>query len=188
MLNLNAHLKATRVLTTSLAFLLSACASLKTPTRNNLTSLKTPGLIGSYPTIVPAEDKKSLSAGYLPWNYFKHKKDIDSNEVKQASHFTLELTDKKNVTVTLYNGSAILKKRVIKGGLKGGYFRLKHRFTLSGVPLIFWKTTSEKTQFGIGSNQELFIDFAETRNGGFLFFMAGTPDQTTSITIPQYRP
>lgn len=170
------------------SILLSSCSSLKTPQRTNLVSLKAPRIIGQYPVIIHKENYLNRPSNIVVWNHFIKHANADSLEVKQATHFQLELIDRKNITATLFKGDHVLITRDVKGKIKNGYFRLKHRLKITGIPPLLWGLSSEKTQLGIGNNQELYIDSSSTRNGGFLFFLAGTPDITMSDTIQPYNP
>ncbi|GAA4314601.1 hypothetical protein GCM10023149_10810 [Mucilaginibacter gynuensis] len=152
-----------------------------------MVDLKAPRILGSYPVVTHQENALNRPSNNVIWNYFLKEPDIDSTEVKQATHFTLEMADPKNVKASLYNGEHLLKTRLVKGKLKNGYFRLKHRLKWQGIPIIYWGLSSEKIQFGIGSEQQLYIDQSSTRNGGILIIISGTPDVIVSSTILPYK-
>jgi len=180
-----------QVVTITLACLsFCSCVSLKTPKRADLVPLNAPRLIGSYPTKVAMEyvnNKDTLKNDRIIWYHFKDDEGKDSVELKEATHFEIRLIDNKHVQSVLYNGDRVLKTSVAKGRLRKGYFRFKGSVSLSGIPPFCWAMESNKSQFGLGKNGQLFIDAADETDGGILIIMAGTPGFTYSVTVPVYR-
>jgi hypothetical protein len=171
--------------------LFSSCVNLKTPKRADLVPLEAPMLVGKYPvktnrTIQITSTKDTLIPTVL-WYYFKNSSLTDSLEVAQATHIELRLTDKKHAAATLYNGSIPLKTKINDGRLRKGYFRMKHELSFSGIPPFYWSMSSAKIQFGIGKENQLYIDAADETNGSILIMVAGTPGTTRSLTIPAYK-
>lgn len=174
-----------------LAGILVSCASIKTPKQSNLVPLQAPMVIGSYPVSINRTIKsKSLKDTIIPtsvWNYFKSSEGKDSLELTRATHIELHLPDEKHITATLYSRTTPLKTEKINGRLQNGYFRIKHNFSMKGIPPLYWKATSSKKQLGIGTEGELYIDSVNETNGMILFMAAGTPGSTRSITVPKYE-
>lgn len=184
-------LKIRPVFAVLLGLFCSSCVSLKTPDRADLVPLQAPMAIGNYPVSIPRTiTSKSGKDTIIPtviWYFFNNSDDPVTSELAQATHLGLNLTDKKHLTATLYNGAIPLKTSVLKGRLKHGYFRMKHDLSLSGVPPFYWSMTSAKKQIGIGKEKQLFIDHANETNGSILIMVAGTPGFTTSHTVPVYE-
>ena len=164
-----------------------ACVSLKTPKRANLVALKAPMLIGRYPVsyskYLRSKFHKDTVMPVMIWYFFKDSPGKDSAELAQASHMELNLTDKKHMISKLYNGNILLKTETIKGHLRRGYFRKKHDLSFTGVPPFYWSMTSIKKQFGLGTDNQLFIDAADETSGSVLIFGASSGGCTTSHTI-----
>ena len=171
--------------------LFGACVSLKTPKRPDLVPLSANGTIGSYPvrfnrTLTGPSGKDTVVSRSL-WSYFKSYPGSDSVELAKATHITLSLTDSHHATAVLHQKEIPLKTAVVIGRIKKGYFRRKHHLTMSGVPPFYWAMSSDKMQFGIGNQGQLYIDQADETNGSILIIAAGTPGFTTSLTIPSYN-
>jgi len=173
------------------AGLLVSCASLKTPKRADLVSLQAPMKIGKYPVRFNRTSKGRLQedtvVSTLVWYYFKNSKGKDSLELAKATHIELELPDEKHITATLYRGGTALKTDTIEGGLKKGYFRARHDFSMRGVPPFYWSASSSKMQFGFGRKGQLYIDSVDETNGSILIMVAGSPGFTRSLTVPAYE-
>lgn len=174
-----------------IAGMLVSCASIKTPKRSDLVPLQAPMAIGNYPVSINRTIKsQSLKDTLIPtniWHYFKNSEGKDSLNLAKATHIELHLPDETHITATLYSGTNPLKTEKINGRLQNGYFRIKHNFSMKGIPPLYWKTTSSKMQLGVGSEGELYIDSVDETNGMFLFMAAGTPGATRSITVPKYE-
>jgi len=169
------------------AMFMCACVSLKTPKRTNQVALKAPMFIGRYPLnysrYLSSRFHKDTVMPVMIWYIFKDSPGKDSVELAQASHMELNLTDKKHMTSKLYNGNILLKTEIIKGHLRKGYFRKKHDLSFTGVPPFYWSMTSIKKQFGLGTDNQLFIDAADETSGSVLIFGASSGGCTTSHTI-----
>ena len=187
------RLNSTIQITLSTCFsilLLGSCVSLKTPKRSDLVKLKAPSLIGRYPVKVDRTVRinsiKDTVISRPIWYFFKSSEAADTAELAKATHIELILTDQTHVTSKLYQDETLLKSEVIKGKIKNGYFRKKHDLSIAGVPPFYWSMTSNKIQFGLGKNGQLYIDQANETNGSILIIMAGTPGFTTSYTVLPY--
>jgi len=174
----------------TIALFASSCVSLKTPKRSDLVDLKSAKFIGKYPIKVNRTFKtnaqKDTVISMPIWYFFKNSDGIDSAELAKATHMELTLTDNTHVTSGLYKDDVLLKTEVIKGRIKNGYFRKKHSLSFSGIPPFYWSMSSNKMQFGLGKQGQLYIDQADETNGSILIIMAGTPGFTTSLTVPPY--
>ncbi|TDO20829.1 hypothetical protein [Pedobacter duraquae] len=170
--------------------LLGSCVSLKTPKRSDLVALKAPSLIGRYPVKVDrtirVNSTKDTVISTPIWYFLKNSEGADTAELAKATHVELTLADKTHVTSKLYQDKTLLKSEVIKGKLKNGYFRKKHDLSITGVPPFYWSMNSNKIQFGLGKNGQLYIDQADETNGSILIIMAGTPGFTSSYTVLPY--
>ncbi|TDQ06216.1 hypothetical protein [Pedobacter metabolipauper] len=170
--------------------LFGSCVSLKTPKRDDLVRLKTPQLIGKYATWSSDQFKTHLGKDtIIPvdlWRLLGTSSETDSVTRKQATHMELRLTDKNHVTAILYKGDVALKKEVIKGRVRRGYFRKKTEADLMGVPPFYWSLSSQKVQFGIGKEQQLFVDAAAETGGSILIIGASSGGFTRSYTVPLY--
>ncbi|RZM23881.1 MAG: hypothetical protein EOO88_24715 [Pedobacter sp.] len=171
--------------------LFASCVSLKTPKRTDLETWTSPMLIGKYPVrinqIAKSGSARDTVFPITIWYMFKNSEGRDSAELAQATHMELRLVDKKHVSSTLFNGEKALKTDIINGHLKNGYFRKKHNLSLSGIPPFYWALSSNKMQFALGKEKQLYIDQADETNGSILIIMAGTPGFTRSYTVLPYK-
>lgn len=171
-------------------FLMGSCVSLKTPVRADRVMLTAPRKLGKFPVTIERvieDNGKTLMRSTVIWHHFKNNADPDSLELKLATHILLELIDDKQLSAELYQNDSLLKKNVLKGKLKHGYFKRKSSLNFMGVPPIYWSVTSSKMQFGMGPANELLVNNASETNGGLLIMMAGTSGLTHSLTIPSLK-
>jgi len=172
-----------------LSVVMTSCVSIKTPSRPDLVPVQAPVKIGNYPVrierSVNLNDKETIVTTVI-WHYFNNADSKDTALLGQATHIELQLLDNKSLRATLHQNDVVLREVTLKGKLKNGYFRTKHDFKLKGIPPFYWTTTSSKTQFGLGSEGQLYIDTAGETNGSILIIMAGTPGFTQSITVWAY--
>jgi hypothetical protein len=148
-----------------------ACAPLKYPKRNDLVGLKTdPAKInGEYKNM--ASDSTPSIWSVLTKNYsypgFDSVFDIPNATVR----FTAK--NKRTILAQFYVDSTLREEKVLKGRLRGNYFRRRTRFTYFGIPFIIMKYSEYKLQFSRQISGRLNIDVAAGIAGSFLFFAAG---------------
>lgn len=145
--------------------LLCGCATLDFPERRDLISLEgNPALInGRYKNFPPDSAVKRWPVRtdfQALWAVLLKKPGKDFSKVKwnEDAYVQLSAIGKKAILAQLFSDSTLLEEKVLKGRVKNGYFSVRTKIRVLGIPLIFFRYTNYKIQLGVGADQKLIID------------------------------
>ena len=149
------------------AIILSSCSCLKKNyhirngimlTESNLTLLD-----GKYERF---SDQKNNNNNDLYWNFF----DRGQNESNNSEFFVLKVIDKKRMLVSYIDDNDIAKSKIMKGGIKGGYFELKRKYLF--IPGIFVNVYRDsKFRIKLSNDYNLMADYIQITFGTGFFII-----------------
>ncbi|RQO67419.1 hypothetical protein DBR43_23055 [Pedobacter sp. KBW06] len=125
-------------------------------------------------------DTSRQSKNFNLWPYLTREPMEETLLMKDLS-VDLKMISKRRLQITLYDGEARLSQKLIKGKLRKGYFKLRDKTKLNGIPPLFWTLFSEKTRIGKSAKGNLQLENVSARCGMAIFFLASTPDTHVAL-------
>jgi len=173
-------MKGNAFFTGMLFILLTGCGSFKKNLADSAIPIGTDNYQSLNGRYTARTDTSRRSKDFNLWPYLTREPMEEALLVKDLS-VDLKMISKRRLQVTLYDAEVLLSQKLIKGKLRKGYFKLRHKTKLNGIPPLFWTFFSEKTRIRRSEKGNLQLENVSTRCGMAVFFLAATPDTHVAI-------